>query len=133
MLVDPQNHLAANELGVLLARYEQWEDARRVLLQSVAVNPLPQAWHNLAVVHHRLGETTLATQARFEMEQLTRRNPAAAAPGAGPQVRWLSADDFAFTGDRPTPAPLGVQAAPLQTSQEAHPGGVEVLKPWTWF
>jgi tetratricopeptide (TPR) repeat protein len=133
MLVDPQNHLAANELGVLLARFEQWEEAKRVLLQSVAVNPLPQTWHNLAVVHDRLGETTLATQARFESEQLRRQNPAAATAGAGPNVRWLSADEFAATGERPTAAPASAPPAPLKTSQEMQPGGIELLKPWTWF
>ncbi|MBM4091812.1 MAG: hypothetical protein FJ276_20650 [Planctomycetes bacterium] len=60
LLVDPTNHRAANELGVLLARFGQLEDARRVLQQSVAVCPEPEAWHNLSVVHQRLGETTLS-------------------------------------------------------------------------
>jgi hypothetical protein len=133
MLVDPQNHLAANELGVLLARYEQWQEAKRVFLHSVAANPLPQTWHNLAVVHERLGEPSLAAQARFELNQVARQNPQAALPSRGPEVRWLSPAEFAATGEHPISPSLPSPQPPLKTSQEPAPGGVEFLKPWTWF
>jgi tetratricopeptide (TPR) repeat protein len=132
LLADPRNHLAANELGVLLARYEQWEEAKLVLLHGLSVHPLPQTWHNLAEVHQRRGETSLASQARFELEQLTRTNPGLSLPQRGPNVRWLTPAEFAATGEHPGPVVVGIgpQAANVQ---ESRPGGIEWWKPWTWF
>ena len=54
------NWLAANELGVLLARYGQLPEARQLLVHSVTVHPHLEGWHNLSVVHRRLGEADLA-------------------------------------------------------------------------
>jgi protein involved in polysaccharide export with SLBB domain len=60
---DPANSMAANELGVALARYGHLEQARDVLQLSVAISPHRAAWRNLSVVHHQLGETSSAAQA----------------------------------------------------------------------
>jgi tetratricopeptide (TPR) repeat protein len=64
--VNPQHPLAANELGVLLARFGQWEEAKQALLQTPKEQRLPESWHNLAVVHQRLGEQQLADAAQRE-------------------------------------------------------------------
>jgi tetratricopeptide (TPR) repeat protein len=63
LATDPGNFLAANELGVLLARFGNLHEARSVLLYSVSLYPLPETWQNLSVVHQRLGEADLAAQA----------------------------------------------------------------------
>ncbi len=60
LAVDPRNRRAANELGVLLVRFGQWEDARQVFLHSISVLPAPETWHNLSVVQARMGELELA-------------------------------------------------------------------------
>jgi tetratricopeptide (TPR) repeat protein len=132
MQVDPQNHLAANELGVLLAKYDQWEEAKRVLLGSIATHPMPQTWHNLAAVHQRLGQPDLAQQARNELEQLTRQSPHDAAPSGGPDVQWLTPEEFAATGEAPAPGSVALPG-PAATSQAARPSDSLWWKPWTWF
>ncbi len=62
LLVDAGNVRAANELGVLLAQFGQLEDARRVLLHALSIQPEPEIWMNVAVVHQRLGELRLRTR-----------------------------------------------------------------------
>ena len=74
LMVNPQNHMAANELGVLLARYGQMKDAKVVLLHSLSASPQPETWHNLAIVHQKLGELEQARQARMNYESLTAVN-----------------------------------------------------------
>jgi tetratricopeptide (TPR) repeat protein len=104
LLVNPRNHQAANELGVLLARYGQLEDARRVLLHSISLQPEPEAWHNLAVVHERLGELELAHRARNEWRlALDHRNGRPRETETASPVRWVDVQEF--TAARPTPGP----------------------------
>lgn len=55
LAVAPQNLLAANELGVLLAHHGQLDDAERIFQQCVATDATPEIWRNLAVVYARKG------------------------------------------------------------------------------
>jgi hypothetical protein len=48
LAITPQNLLAANELGVLLAQHGQLQDAERIFQQCVATDATPQTWRNLA-------------------------------------------------------------------------------------
>ena len=112
MIVNPENHLAANELGVMLARYGELEYAKEVLLNSLYVNRIPEAWYNLSVVHQRLGEHDLARRAKYEW-QLTQNQPRQYR-GSGarqPQelIRWVDPVEFA----RNAPA----SAAPIQPTE----------------
>jgi tetratricopeptide (TPR) repeat protein len=99
LAIDPANHLAANELGVLLARCGQLAEARRLLLQSVSVRPHAEAWHNLAVVHRRLGEADLAKRAEHEWELARRAGRESRATDAG--FQWVDPKAFADTGGQP--------------------------------
>jgi tetratricopeptide (TPR) repeat protein len=94
LAVDEANFLAANELGVLLARYGQWEDARRALVHSVSIRPHAEGWHNLATVHQRLGETELARLAENERQLMAGRQLAQTSAG---EVRttWIDPQKFA--------------------------------------
>lgn len=96
--VAPQHYLAANELGVLLARYGQLPDAKRLLQQSVTTRSHPEGWQNLAIVHQRLGEQDLAQLAEQELVALTGGRKLAA---SRPAVYWLEPKAFAATGDQP--------------------------------
>ncbi len=102
--VSSGNYLAANELGVLLARFGQLPDARRVLLHSVTTKPHADGWHNLAVVHDRLGETALANRARKESARLS-VSTVSLQPASKPNVQWVDAATFA-AGSRPQSTPL---------------------------
>ncbi len=103
LLVCPENHQAANELGVLLARYGQLEDARRVLLHCLSIHPEPEAWHNLSVVHQRLGEKDLAHRARNEWELAVAQRQGQPQYTDLSPVRWVDAQEFSSA--RPAPGP----------------------------
>ena len=114
--IDPANYRAANELGVLLARFGQLPEARAALQQSVVTHPLPETWHNLMVVHQRLGEQDLAQRARNELA-LAQRPSGASSPNGGvsaqPVVQWVDPPTFAQSaGYDPQSAPPGM--APVQ-------------------
>jgi tetratricopeptide (TPR) repeat protein len=91
LVVDYRNYRAANELGVLLARYGQLPEARRALLHSVTIQPNVEGWHNLATVHRRLGETELAQLAEVEYQLLAAKHPA----DADKLVNWVDPRTFA--------------------------------------
>jgi hypothetical protein len=95
LATDGANYLAANELGVMLARFGQLPDARRLLLHSVTVHPHVEGWHNLAVVHQRLGEADLAVRAEHERDLVAKRAESPSVAKNPDAVRWVDAKTFA--------------------------------------
>ncbi len=94
LLVDASNAKAANELGVLLARFGQWEDARRVLQHAISIRPEPEIWHNVAIVHQRLGEIELAQQAYQQYELTASRQSGDPRAGRVESVQWVDPQTF---------------------------------------
>jgi tetratricopeptide (TPR) repeat protein len=99
--IDPRHGRAANELGVLLAGCGRYAEARDALLHSVTVSPTPESWHNLSVVHVRLGNAELAQRAQQESM--------AAAPPRGTRtdnamqsVKWVDPETFRAQQAAPT-------------------------------
>jgi len=117
LATDGGNYLAANELGVLLARYGQLATARDLLARSVSIHPQVESWHNLSVVHRRLGEVELARQADRERELLAQKS-GGSANRAGDLVRWVDTRAFASSGggDTPWPEATAVKSAAATTS-----------------
>ncbi|QDU25776.1 hypothetical protein ETAA8_08470 [Anatilimnocola aggregata] len=117
LTVTPQHYLAANELGVMLARYGQLQDAKRLLQQSVNTKSHAEGWQNLVIVHRRLNEAPLAQLAEQELIALTGR-PAPAAPASPrPPVTWVDPKAFAASGKQTdsweTPIAPNSPAGPL--------------------
>lgn len=95
LAVDKQNFEAANELGVLLARYGQFDEAKQVLLQGVQASPRPEIWQNLASIHATLGEGEMARRAHQEAsmaQQFAQLN------GDLNAVRWVTPEEMARHG-----------------------------------
>ncbi|MGY8771526.1 MAG: tetratricopeptide repeat protein [Pirellulales bacterium] len=95
MIVDGKNAAAANELGVMLARYGQLGDAKQVFLQGIQATPQVESWNNLAKVHDALGEYQLAGMARNEalyLEQLPKKS------NVRDVVEWTSVEQFTQQG-----------------------------------
>jgi len=98
LLVSPQNYMASNDLGVLLAQAGRYEDARVALERSVSVCRQPDNWSNLAKVYRRLGRADLARYAeqqsaalrQAEIARRTGRPPNAPGP-----VQWVDSNTFA--------------------------------------
>jgi tetratricopeptide (TPR) repeat protein len=95
MLVYPQNYMAANDLGVLLARCGNYGDAQAMFQRSVTICPQAANWQNLAKVYMQLGQAALAQQAAQRATLLARRQTAPAS-GNG-LVQWLDSPSFAQT------------------------------------
>jgi tetratricopeptide (TPR) repeat protein len=121
--VDPANHRACNELGVLMARCGRLDVAKQLLLRSVRTCPTADAWHNLARVHHRLGESHLANLA--EQEHLKAQAGGDPDPLNRRTVQWLDLADFASTQPgphetvSPAAAPADAEAQPPAATQSA--------------
>jgi polysaccharide export outer membrane protein len=91
---DPQNYLAANELGVLLAQYGRYREANTVLQKSLTVHALPETWHNLAVVCEKLGNGDMAAFARQRGGPVVTQQPDRRERVA---VTWVTPEQFAQT------------------------------------
>jgi hypothetical protein len=104
MSVDANNYLAANELGVLLSRAGRNEEARTILQHCASLAPRAEVWHNLVVVHRKLGEIGLANQAQQQMNAAQARHPASAPATGKPadMVKWVAPEEFA-KASRPAP------------------------------
>ena len=104
LLAQPNNAMAANELGTLLATSGRLEDARRTLEHSVRAWPTAVAWRNLAVVYERLGDSYAASRSSAEAEALAetlaRANPPGThvqTPSGDVQIQWVDAGEFQRT------------------------------------
>ena len=127
MVSYPQNYMASNDLGVLLANSGCLEDARKILESSVETCPHSTSWRNLAVVYRQLDLPELAQQAQQNQQLIHQREVArreSVSPGAtDPRVFWISPEEFAKTYAQAADArrPLPVQQAPsmAQTRESA--------------
>jgi tetratricopeptide (TPR) repeat protein len=113
LLVYPQNHLASNELGVLLAHCGNYADARRALEHSVSICRTSAGFDNLAVVYQQQGDRQSAELAsRFAAA--TRRNEEARLRGvygsASGVVQWVSPPALAQAR-----SPASSASPPVQT------------------
>jgi hypothetical protein len=88
------NYLAANELGVLLARGGDYARARQMFVRSLQLAPSREAQYNLQVTDERLAE--------MQGHPLAPPRPLVASqPPRRPQVRWLPVDQFVASGATP--------------------------------
>lgn len=72
--IAPQNVLARNELGVLLAQHGQLAESAKLFRQCIATSPRPETWRNLSVVCARQGELADSKAALIAGEALTSRD-----------------------------------------------------------
>ena len=122
LLVEPNNFLAANDIGVLLARQGRWEEARAALEQSLSISPQVATWQNLAAVHQNLNQMEFARQSQQQAELLAQRQSNGAAHGSL-AVQWLDAANFAQTntnGAIDTSSPAGPHS-PARVAQKQNP------------
>lgn len=124
LTVDHANYPAANELGVLLARCGQFEQAREALQLAVKTHPHSEALHNLAVVSDQLGDRQTAADARRQSLALRQSNAGRGFTVGGATedlVQWMSVGDFVRNSSGPAgevierpattgPAPAGPAA-----------------------
>jgi tetratricopeptide (TPR) repeat protein len=83
--VSPQNVLAGNELGVLLAQHGQLDEAEQLFQYCVATKPTPEAYRNLAAVYGRKGDQR-SSQAVMAAGEALAAHDRATARVVAPQV-----------------------------------------------
>jgi tetratricopeptide (TPR) repeat protein len=128
LLARRDNHLAAHELGVLLAESGHYVESEYLLSQVALRQPHPMVLRNLARVERRLGREELATASEREAQRLASQCDNAAG------VTWTSPALLARTGDPlapAAPAPAASGPAPPQSRPErpAQPVGNVARRP----
>lgn len=123
----PANYLAANELGVRLAKLGRYELAGEVLRTAVADGaPVSTIHANLAQVERRLGNASGADAAQTASQQIARREIATGAVSRRHGVQWVSPDAFR------KPQPSRVASAPPAPPTATQPQGVGQAAPSGW-
>ena len=111
LIADPTNHMASNELGVLLARNSRHAEARAAFEHSVAAHPTAEAWRNLALTYEQLGEMDAAYQAAQKTLALRSKSKGKTSSTAMTQggIRWVSPAELSNAGGnvRTASAPSG--------------------------
>jgi tetratricopeptide (TPR) repeat protein len=116
LLSFPQNYMAANDLGVLLAQYGRYEDARGILERSLAICPQSTTYHNLAVVWRQMNRPMVANQLESQAavmrqsESATNQSSALASNG---KVQWLDSQTFSQSSMSSLVGPVGATPAPV--------------------
>lgn len=122
--VHPQNHLAANELAVLLAQAGRYGHASS-LLRQVVQQPAPSyVHHNLAVVEAKLGNAVVAADAEAYAAALLAQEKMTGAFGRNQGVQWVNPEQFAATSEGlPSAAAPNTTATPTTAAQPTNPSG----------
>lgn len=102
------NPLAANELGVALARGGRHSLAHPHLLRAVQLAPTANHHHNLAVIERQLGRAAIANQLDTTATQLAASEMADGQLSQRRGIAWVAPDDFnrsSEAGPQIAPAP----------------------------
>ena len=110
LAVRPDNHLAANELGVLLCRNGRPADAARMFERTIDLAASATAYHNLAVAQRKLGLAMHAVANEQQSQRLAALERASGAISRRAGVAWVSPAEMAST---PQPGPLPRSVMPV--------------------
>lgn len=121
LLACPENFMASNDLGVLLAQFGRYREAQTMLEYSAAIRPLSTTLHNLAVVYRQTGQMLLAAGAAqkatsLEQAEVAQRKVSAGTRSVG--VQWADPGTFATTS---TNSANSLYASPRPPMQAAWP------------
>ncbi|MEN1678104.1 MAG: hypothetical protein AAGJ46_00815 [Planctomycetota bacterium] len=95
----PANYLAANELGVGLARIGKYEAAEAALAKSVAAGAGSTVYRNLAVVQAKLGRPRLAQAATTHADRLAQNERSTGEFSRQNGVKWVPPGEFTRVAD----------------------------------
>lgn len=116
-----ENYLAANELGVRLARVGRYDQASAVLRQAASQPTAIATVHaNLAAIEQRRGEMQVAAAAQQHSQMLAEHERAAGDVSRRHGIEWVAPDAFQRPGQR-TIAAAPPNTAPLQQQPIAEP------------
>jgi tetratricopeptide (TPR) repeat protein len=121
LVAGPENHLAANEIGVLLARSGHPAEAAGMFRQAIDLAPLSGSYHNLATVERKLGQFEQANANAQYAEQLAARDRASGAVSRAKGVQWVAPQDLARASSQSAPMQPVANAGVEAKSQATRP------------
>lgn len=124
----PDNHLAANELGVLLCRAGRPAEATRLFERTIDRAPNATAYHNLAVAQQKLGMAGQAAANEQEALRLAAWERATGAVSRRLGVEWVSPAEMARVAQ---PAPWTPTAHNAAASNVTSPPSAAAPSPAT--
>ncbi|TWT73696.1 hypothetical protein Pla123a_35890 [Posidoniimonas polymericola] len=111
------NHMAANELGVGLAKVGRYDKAAVALQQSITSGGGSTVYRNLAHVQHKLGQNRLAAETSQQAERLAMAERTDGAFSREQGVQWVAPDQLARQSS-PAGAPPQPAVASLPSPQQ---------------
>jgi tetratricopeptide (TPR) repeat protein len=123
----PNNHLAANELGVLICRSGRAAEAATLFEQTIDVAPSALAYHNLAMAQRKLGLHGHAAANEFESQRLASLERARGEVSRRAGVRWVSPDEMARAGQPSVQTPATTSQSATRVGQPVQTG---ILRKW---
>jgi len=91
----PNNHLAANELGVLVCRAGRADEAAALFEQTINFAPSAIAYHNLAMAQQRIGLVGPAAANEAESQRLAALERSRGEVSRRAGVQWVTPDEMA--------------------------------------
>ncbi len=117
----PDNHMAANEMGVLLCRTGHAAEAVDRFTRAIDLAPNATAYHNLAVAQQKLGMAGQAAANEQESQRLAALDRSAGAVSRRAGVQWVSPAEMARVTQPGGPTPAAenpaTAARPTTTGQ----------------
>ncbi len=123
LLACPENFLASNDLGVLLARSGRLGDAQIAMEHSLMIHQQATGWHNLATIYRQLGRADDARRASERCEEMRQAELARKSDPvrAGQRVQWIDSQTFAEMSPQQPNAPVSGLVPQPQVKQNSSP------------
>ena len=118
----PQNHLAANEVGVLLSRGGHQAEAAAMFRRAIDVAPNSTAYRNLAVAEQKLGQTGQAAADGQYGNLLAARERSVGAVSRSLGIKWVTPQELADVA-QPQPLPPSQATSPMLVRRPQTPLG----------
>ncbi|MEX2091775.1 MAG: hypothetical protein WD971_03810 [Pirellulales bacterium] len=128
----PGNHLAANEIGVLLSRGGQPAEAAAHFCRAIDLAPTSTSYHNLAVVERKMGYHEQAAANEQYAWQLAERDRFAGATSRAKGVQWVAPQELSRIA-QPLPIEANqnrVTSTPQRLPQPPAVGPMQTVAKW---
>jgi tetratricopeptide (TPR) repeat protein len=102
----PENHLAANELGVVLCRTGHAAESIRHFERTIDRAPSATAYHNLAVAQQKLGMSGQAAANEQEAQRLAAIERSSGVISRRAGVQWVTPAEMARVSQPAAPTPV---------------------------
>jgi hypothetical protein len=139
LVVAPENFMAANELGVTLAKFGRFQEAQTALAHAAALSNSPVAWRNLATVCQRSGDQQRAAHARQQANLIVAQLQEAGRASAGSKhpVQWVDPETFVQSHSTlnslpASTAPANSTTQPSIPATAARPENTSSGWKWPW-